>query len=740
MDIHSGHAYISGEYRDNPEPLGRYLPIIPHGVVGTYLTESKLQPGETILDPFGASINLVTEIARAGFRVLTAVNNPINRFLMEMAAEPPSRIELQAVLSELASSRTGDERLETHLQSLYLTTCPHCQHTIPATAFTWEKGGEFPITRILDCEHCGNSGEYDTTPEDQARIRELAVPAALHKARALERVAGVGDVDRAHVQEALEYYLPRAIYCLITIINKMEGLSISHRQRKTLSALVLTACDETNTLWPHPPERPRPRQLVVPPHFRENNVWMVLEKSVGLWASDDPKIPVRIWPDLPEEKGSICIFEGRQQELAKDMDKVPIKMVVTAIPRPNQAFWSLSALWAGWLWGREAAAPFKFVLHRHRYDFNWHSIALNIVFKNLFPNLPLNAPFFALLSEPEPPLLSATLLAAGTSGFALKAIALRSAHDPMQIHWQRISFTRREADTLDVADLQVSLRKFMENRAEPVTYLHLHAACLAYMAENRCLNWQKDSMTSLHLTIEEVFKKDIFTRYGGSEHSLETGLWGLKQPTSDTLPLPDRVEMGIVKYLNTHAGAIQREIESVINQEFQGLYTPQLAIIKNILASYAIQSDEGWQLREEDKPSERRHDLNQVRKWLETIGKRLDYQISNGESNQSPLFWMEGKKTAYTFQIIASAVTGAILMQTDPAEGIRCLVMPGGRAGLMNYKLERDPVLKELARDWQFLKFRQIRQLADEVNLTRQDWQKELSSDPVTRPEQMRLF
>jgi hypothetical protein len=740
MDIYSAHAYISGEYRGNPEPLGRYLPIIPGGVVKAYLAESKLQPGETILDPFGASIGMVTEMARAGFSVLTAVNNPINRFLMEMAAEPPSRLELQAVLSELASSRKGSERLETHLQSLYLTTCPHCQHTIPATAFTWEKGGRFPVTRIMECEHCGNSGEYETTAEDHERIRELAVPAALHKARALERVAGVGDADRIHVQEALDYYLPRAIYCLITVINKLEGLFITPRQRRTLSALVLTACDETNTLWPHPPERPRPRQLVVPPCFRENNVWMALEKSVELWASDDPLIPVSIWPEFPAEKGSICIFEGRLQELAKHMDKLPIKMVVSAIPRPNQAFWSLSALWAGWLWGREAAAPFKHVLHRHRYDFNWHATALNTVFKNLFPYLPLNASFFALLSEPEPPLLSATLLAAGTSGFDLRAIALRSAHDPVQLHWQRISFARQEADPLDESALLESLRTYLEDRAEPVTYLHLHTACLAYMAENRCLKWHKDSMTSMHLIIEKVLESDIFTRHGGSKHSLETGLWGLKQLTSDTLSLPDRVEMGIVKNLSTHPGTTLQEIESVINQEFQGLYTPQLAIIKNVLASYAIPSGEVWQLRSEDNPSDRRRDLQEVRTALEKLGKRLDYQIPAGETTHSPLLWMEGEKTAYTFHFIASAVTGAILKHTDQTGGIRCLVMPGGRAGLMNYKLERDPVLKKLSQDWQFLKFRQIRQLADEVSLTRQDWQRELSSDPVTRPEQMRLF
>lgn len=740
MDIFSAHPFLPGETSSKPEPLGRYLPVIPSGVAEAYLTEAKIQPGEIILDPFGASIRLVMEMARAGYRVLTAVNNPINRFLMEMAADPPTRAELQAVLAELASSRKGDERLETHLQSLYLTTCPHCQHPTPAQAFTWEKGGQFPITRILDCKDCGHSGEFATTAEDQERITLLAATAALHKARALERVAAMGDPDRPHVEEALEYYVPRAIYCLMTITNKLDGLSITPRQRQILSALVLTACDETNTLWPHPPDRPRPRHLVVPSCFKENNVWFALERSVELWAGNDAKIPVSIWPELPTENASICIFEGRQQELAKDLDKIAIKLVVSAIPRPNQAFWSLSALWAGWLWGREATAPFKHVLHRHRYDFSWHATALNIAFKTLFPHLPLNAPFFALLSEPEPPLLTASLLAAGSSGFDLGAIAFRSSHDPVQIHWQRRAFPRQEVSEVDEAALVEALRCYLEKRAEPVTYLHLHNACLATLAENRWLNWQRDFMANINTTIQTALKSNVFARFGGSEHNLETGLWGLQNPSPGRLPLPDQVEMALVKYLTHHPGVTQQQIETAINQEFQGLYTPQLAIIKTILASYAIPQGEGWQLRQEDSPSARREDLHNMREVLEALGKRLDYQVSSAETAHHPLIWSEAGKEAYVFYIIASAVAGAILLEAIQQGGTRCLVMPGGRAGLLSYKLERDPTLKVLADDWQLLKYRQVRLLAEDMSLTREEWQKELNSDPVTQPEQMRLF
>ena len=64
--------------------------------------------------------------------------------------------------------------------------------------------------------------------------------------------------------------------------------------------------------------------------------------------------------------GGILLYEGRIKGLAEVVKNAPIQAVVGAIPRPNQAFWTLSALWAGWLWGREAAEPFKVALRRLR--------------------------------------------------------------------------------------------------------------------------------------------------------------------------------------------------------------------------------------------------------------------------------------------------------------------------------------------------------------------------------------
>jgi hypothetical protein len=68
------------------------------------------------------------------------------------------------------------------------------------------------------------------------------------------------------------------------------------------------------------------------------------------------------------------------------------------------------------------------------------------------------------------------------------------------------------------------------------------------------------------------------------------------------------------------------------------------------------------------------------------------------------------------------------------------LVLPGGRAGLLAYKLERDPDLKSLAEPWRMVKFRALRRLSGMTDLNRERFEEELAGDPIEAPEQMKLF
>jgi hypothetical protein len=467
--------YFPGIAVKNPEPLSRYLPPIPDGVVSAWLN-TNIPQGSWILDPFCASPRLSVEAARAGYRLLVTANNPIARFLLEMASNPPKAVDLKSALAELASSYKADERLEPHIRSLYNTRCARCGQIVSADAFIWEHGNSSPYLRVYTCPSCGDTGEHPCTPYDAEQASHFSV-GGLHRARALERVVASTDQDRIHVEQALSVYIPRALYALITIINKIEGLHISSTGQKHLAALLLYAFDQGNAMWRVPGSRERHRQLTIPRHFRENNIWFALEQGIELWSSGNtlessPVTQMSTWPEVPPASGGICVHEGRLISIGDSLSSLNIKAVCTAIPRPNQPFWTLSALWAGWLWGREAVGSFKSVLHRQRYDWGWHTNALASVFKQLENILNPSTPILGLLSEAEPGFIASALVAASITGCGLQGIAICPEENQAQIVW---SCTNNSESTLNGASPIeagiLSAKRYLEIRGEPASYL-----------------------------------------------------------------------------------------------------------------------------------------------------------------------------------------------------------------------------------------------------------------------------
>lgn len=522
----SKEQYFAGGFIETPGPLGRFLPLVPDGPARAFLAGINL-PGAWVLDPFGSSPRTAVEMARSGQRVLVAAGNPVSRFLLDLAAHPPAETDLQAALADLAAARKEDERLETHLQSMYQTRCANCGRELSTEAFLWDsKSGEM-TGRIYNCT-CGSGGIHPATPEDAQHAVNWSRTLGMHRSRALERVTALDDPDRPFAEEALNIYPPRAVYALGTIINRLDGISTSDERRRCLTALLLWAADSANALWPHPGERPRPKQLSFPAVYRENNVWMALEAGVKAWVSAEAAIPLALWPEEPPETGGVCIFEGPLRELAPQLADIPLKAVVGAIPRPNQAFWTLSALWAGWLWGREAVGPFKTVLRRRRYDWQWHAEALRALFMNLSEAISLQTPFFAMLGEPEPAFITATLLAAQTAGLELSGLALRSEQEPVQIHWRKAEPLPRTKLSADVNFVRKALREALRIRGEPAPYLHLHAAALAALADKGMLRWSEDAQATLDRLILEALAAPEFVDVEKRANP-ESGTWGLRK-------------------------------------------------------------------------------------------------------------------------------------------------------------------------------------------------------------------
>ena len=776
-------AYIPGLSPVEPGPLARFTPPLEEGVVSAWLP-LHAPAGSWILDPFGFSPRLALEAARTGYRVLVTVNNPITRFLLEMSAHSPLETDFKAALADLSAVKKGDERLGTHLQSLYLTTCEKCGNEISADSFLWRKGEDAPYARVYTCPNCEDSGERVVTPHDIEKAKKIAGTDNLHRSRAFERVTALEDEDRVYAEEAIAHYLPRPLYFLTTVINRLDSLNLTPERRRALNALILVVCDAGNTLWDHPAGRPRPKQLNIPSQFREHNLWSQLERGLSQWTETGSGVLLETWPNELPEGGGICIFEGRLQDLADEVKKqLPIKAVIGSLPRPNQAFWTLSALWAGWLWGREAVEPYKPALRRRRYDWAWNATALNAAFTHLFGWLHLGTPVFGLLSEPEPSSLTSALTAASAAGFDLGSLALRTEHDPVQLLWTCGERLKRQPNEANVEEVREAIYAHLTERGEPASYLHVHAAGLIALAKSHALK-QKDqefdeALRGTQLLIQNALEDDPrFVHFSNGE-SVDTGLWALKSNVTlsqatlaphdlsskssageglqrgngdssvapQALPqndikdsLSDRVEIAVVTFLQKNPNSIFLDIEQDLYPRFPGLLTPSKAMIYSVLSSYAQKEDSEWKLRAEDVASARRNELNNIAGLIDAIGRRMGYATRTRGQDRIYL-WEQNGRIERIFYILASALIGRAISETPYSPGQTVIVMPGGRAALAAYKAQRDPSLAARMKSVQVVKYRLLRTLIELPVLTRETFEEQIAGDPLEKSKsQMMMF
>ncbi|MBM3123102.1 MAG: hypothetical protein FJZ97_13105, partial [Chloroflexi bacterium] len=468
-------------------PLARFLPPLEAGSARRALALCEPQDA-WLLDPFGASPRLVVELAACGVPVLTACNNPVTRFVLEGAARPIPISDLRTALARLATAPKDNQRLERFVLDLYLTSCSRCRTAVSADRFVWDREQGFPVVRTYTCPACGHAGDESTDAADRERAAGYTRRGLQH-ALALEQLAPVGDPDREHAEAALAVYPGRAVFALITLLSKATALELEPPLRRAVEALLLSTFDAANALWSFAEGRSRPRQLTASPHFIETNAWRALERAGQDWELEGPGIPLRAWPhDGGLEPGTVSVFPGPSRDLAATLERGRVRRVVTVLPRPNQAYWTLSALWAGWLWGREIAAPIRVALRRRRYDWAWHAAALRTAVSGLGPALADEAVVLALIPEAEPGFVAAAALGLDAAGFEMTGQAVRAEEGQAVLAWQRrpSSATGIEAASL-TPRMTLPARQVIEARGEPTPYDCLHAAAWGELASQRLL-------------------------------------------------------------------------------------------------------------------------------------------------------------------------------------------------------------------------------------------------------------
>jgi hypothetical protein len=225
-------------------------------------------------------------------------------------------------------------------------------------------------------------------------------------------------------------------------------------------------------------------------------------------------------------------------------------------------------------------------------------------------------------------------------------------------------------------------------------------------------------------------------------------LWGLDaRPTTTPTAvgssaqdesLADRVEVAIVTFLQKNPDSIYLEIEDDLYPRFPGLFTPSKRMIYEVLESYAERNGAAWKLRAEDFSSARRTELNTINAILDTLGKRLNFSTRQEEN---VTFWEENGTTEFAIIMLASALVGRAISEIPRPSKQSMIVIPGGRAGLIAYKSQRDPALAEKLKNYRLVKYRLLRALLDVPVLTRETFEEQIAGDPLEKSKsQMMMF
>jgi hypothetical protein len=745
MKAAQGIPFIDPRGMARPIPLERYLPECPVGVIAQYLGETTAEDS-WILDPFGSNPLLGIEAARAARRVLVTCNNPVLIFSYPMLAHPPEKNQFLEVLSELASQLRGKERIETHIKGLYQTHCVICHNSIQASGYLWRRNETNPYARVYHCPNCGDEGEHAISEEDLAILQPLQRGESIHRGRALSRVLQGNEEDRPAVEEALKVYNARSLYVLFTLLNRLEGMTLSSGQQTLANALMISLLDAGTSLWTWPSLADQPRQLTIPAVYYEKNLWTELEHSIDLWSQPAETVEYTLWPKLPDRAG-ICLFPGPVRNLEALPADLQIDRLLCLPPRPNQAFWTLSALWSAWLWGHEADNRFNQVLGRRRFDWHWHTQALYQAFEKAAALTTKPSPVFTLISEPSPGMVFATAAASIFTGFELEGFACKSPEIPIQSVWKTEQKATITAKRNPQSIAREAIRSLLMEIGEPVHYISLYGAAVSAIVQqngfpNEIKEFTQEKSTELQGMIAALFTDEEFLkRYDVTSQEMESGKWGLVNWQNGKPSLTDRVEETLVGYLRAEHILDAVQIGQRLNSEFPGFFTPPSDLIEYCLTSYAdwnpVRST--WALKEGEKADRRNADLEKARQRLTTLGEKMKYRCCGTQ----PLLWEDNRRLVYRFFFSASAGVSQFLQSDQNEEAESVLVFPGSRSALLKFKLLRDPHLRELtAHNWHFLKLRALQALSSRNDLTREVWAMQLDSDPINFEEttQLRIF
>lgn len=738
-------SYNPGRIEGNALPLQNFLPTLPKGTFPTWVENMGLS-SHLLVDPISANPLLSVELAAAGFRVLSARSNPIIWLMTEVIASAPTEEYFSTVLNKLLNTRQGDTTLSDHLRGLYETPCENCGKMIQPEGFVWEKDKNWPISKVYQCKYCADEGEKEISGFDRDNLDRLG-SLGIHRSRAFQKVVFGGNYEQASLNAALDCYLPRALYVCMLLVNRLDRLSLEKQQSKIIRATLLSIFNDAHSLKHWPARDYRFLQLSIPQKFFEKNLFLSLQQVSRQWKHIESPVKISYWPNLPKEKGGICFFQRELTDKTQLIQKNIETSITTIFPRPGQAFWTLSALWSGWLWGKKAVSPMRSALSRRRYDWLWFTKAVHIAINRVSSSLHTNTICLGLFPEYTPNLAFGLFTGMRTAGYQLEGSAYRISDTALQCQWLRHPAPQNIPQSEII--LRETVSQFLETRGEPAEYHQIIMNSIIEYARKNGIPAMLSEITETDFTqlqnlIKQLLSDFNFLKPYPSDLPGGSRWWLINEKNSEP-PISETIEIEIRKILLCKKEIHISDLDQEICSKFNGAQTPEPDLISTILQTYADPKPENtdiYELRPHESEESREKDLSEISELLKKIGRSLNFLVSGDKS----IYWNDpvtNEPLYIFFPTISAEISQFVFNQKNEEDIHQAIVFPGSRSALFHFRLLHDPHLASATEQgWHFLKFRFIRGLEERENIDLRSWEELLDIDPPlsTPPNQLPII
>jgi hypothetical protein len=728
---------------------------VPSGLAEAYVA-AYTRPGDKVLVPYCQGPVVIDEVLSAGRQVLALNFDPLLVMLVEAELLPPQTRDLNAAVARLGDSSKQGIPLRRYLQGLYTTACPACMRPAVADYFVWDREQGQPIAKHLRCPACDWDGRSAIEQEDQERLAEVS-NRGMHYHYILDRVAPPGEERalRPRLEFLLDLYSPRNLYALAELVLRIESLFAGEPLQRTLKVLLLDCLDRCSSLAPLPGSTARRRGLSRPGRFLERNVWQAFEEAAARLRAAARKGLPALAASLDaflssEEEGNGYLGQGLVRDLPRALAPRSLSLILTSPPALDSAVWSLTYLWGAWLLGAEAVTPLRPLLRQRTPDPSWYARVMAGSLRTLGSLLSDEGRLVLILTQQRRTVLEALLLASSQAKLGLASLAQRANEYRLELTPAFPQIGEPPAGPLDLEVQRAALEAASHTiraRGEPVAWLTLHASIHRRLAEAGLLSRVSEpgaveEPSPLDMVAEQVeaaLADPAFSRI--ASHESKQDLWWLADPSKVARPLSDRVEKTSYELLHGALAYREAEFARQVYRRFPGDLTPDAGLVMACLRAYGQEPTPGyWQLRQEDLPKTRKEEQRAIVGHLLALGRRLGYRTQDWPPFDA--VWFEGQQVQAVFVVRWRAAVSEALALGDKVQGAQpYLVIPGGRAELVSYKLAHNPLWQQAVDTarWWFIKYRHVRQLVDQDEVDQYALRTIVGLDPIVERERAQL-